>query len=471
MLVKRLLTLMALVMLVPGCSTSPHAKKKRIPVKTLNDVLTNLSPGTLTYEFDPGEDKLIRAEKGTVIFIPAGAFQFADGSLPNGKVSIELKECFSIADMIGEDLSTLSGNQVLQTGGMIHIRASAGGKELSIRDGKAFVIGFPKNDAKDTMDLFYEIKDGNGKKTWGPDYKMYALPGEGGAASDSSAKEGDGRPIRYPVEMTEDLYDYGFSWDLTTSTLFDVTLKGRKQSILDYINDPGNIPDSVAKLFYDNGWRVQCDFNIDATGRMNNFRLKNNELTKYNKYAADVFLNFLRAAPAYDLHNYKEEVPPDWDYSLGVVGSKLINWDRFKIKFREKFADYKNKAIQKLDKEALSLYMFSATKLGWINCDKFWDTKDEKIDFYVKTANPKDAKLQIVFSDIRSIMNGTLEGDRFVFNNVPLGRKIKIVGISYLDGKPTMSSMMGTTSRNGVELTGFREFSFDDLEKELNKPD
>ena len=468
---KPSLIFLLLLVFVIGCSTSP-TKKQRLPVKTLTDVLTNLSPVSDTFEIDPKIEQLIKGEKGTTVYIPADAFQFADGTMPAGKVSIELKECFSLADMIGQNLSTVSGDQILQTGGMIYIKASAAGKELTIRNGKAFVVGFPKNEQKDTMDLFYEVSNEKGDKTWVPDYKMF----EAESINDTPRKdaivgEGNGRRVEYPIEMTEDLYDYCFSYALTTATFYDIKLKGQEKTILDYINDPENIPDSIAKLFVDNEWRVNYDFNIDGTGRMYNFRVADDEYTRYNKYALEVVLEFLKAVPVFDLSTYKERVLPDWDYSIGVMGSKSINWDRFKIKFREQFAEYKTKAIQKLDKEAFGYYMFSATKLGWINCDKFWDTKDEKINFYVKTTNPKEAKVQIMFSDIRSIMSGILEGDKFFFNNVPIGRKIKIVGISYLDGKPTMSSMMGTTNKKGVELTGFKEFSFDDLEAALNKPD
>jgi hypothetical protein len=469
-IIKNILTMALPLFFAVSCSTTSKEEKKQTPINTLNDVLTNLKPQVETFQIKSNEENLITGEKGTTIYIPPDAFQFSDGSIPSGNVILTLKECYSLKDMIAENLSTISQYQILQTAGMIEFKATADGRELLVKNGKAFVIGFPKNSKIDTMDLFYDFKDNSGSKTWIADYKMFEAEAISEAQKDTTIGEGDrSLNLKYPIEMTEDLYDYGLTSVYMTSTFSDIKLVDQDKTILDYINDPENISDSIAKLFIKNDWRVHFNFNIDKNGKINNFRVENDEYTKYNNEALKITEDFFRKAPQFDLSSYKEKVNYDWDYSLGIMGSRQINWDRFKTKFREQFAEYKNKAIQKLDKTALDFYMFSATKLGWINCDKFWDTTDEKIDFIVKTPNANESKIQIVFNDINSIMNGTLKGNQFIFNNVPVNRKIKVIGISYINGKPTMSSLTTKINKDGAQLGAFKEFSLDELETELNK--
>jgi hypothetical protein len=321
------------------------------------------------------------------------------------------------------------------------------------------------------MDLFYDFAINDTSSTWVPDYKMFEAEAMQEAQADTTPSEGDeALNLEYPIEMTDDLYDYGYANSLTTATFYDLKLKGEDRTIVDYINDPSNADSINAHEFSENNWRVNFEFNIDENGVMNNFRVEDDEYTKYNKRAVQIALNFLKSAPAFDIATYDQEVKHDWDYALGIMGSRSINWGRFKAKFRAQFAEYKDKAIQQLDRTALDYYMFSATNMGWINCDRFWDLdEEEKTDFFVSTQAPKDTKIQIVFKDINSIMTGTHKDGKLVFNNVPLGRKVKVIGISYANGKPTLGVAETTIDQNGFELTAFNEFSLDDLEKELNE--
>jgi predicted RNase H-like nuclease (RuvC/YqgF family) len=157
------------------------------------------------------------------------------------------------------------------------------------------------------------------------------------------------------------------------------------------------------------------------------------------------------------------------DYTLGIRGLRQLNQERYKKRFREQYSQYTNKAIQKMDKNTLDFYMFSATKMGWINCDRFWDIDDqEKTHFVVNTTAISDTKVQIVFKDIKSIMNPTHEKENAIFENLPLGKQIKIIGISFENGKPTMAVAETTVDKDGFDLKDFKEFSLDDLETELN---
>lgn len=467
---KTIATLALLTLIFTDCSTDTK-QKRNIPVNSLEDVLENLAPISTTFEIDPAEETTLTGDKGTAVYIPADAFQLGDGTTPTQKVKIELNECYSLTEMIAENMNTTSGHSILETGGMIYFNATANGKQLSLKEGKAFVIGFPKGGQTKEMDLFYDFAMNDTSSTWVLDYKMFAAEAIQQAQTDMTPMEEDvALNFNYPIEMTNDLFDYGFGTCLTTVTFYELKLKGENRTIVDYINDASNADSVTAREFLENNWRVDFELNIDGNGVMNNFRVVDGEGTKYTNRAVEIALGFLKSAPAFDLASYDEEVKPDWDYALGIMGSQSINWDRFKARFRAQFAEYKDKAIQQLDRTALDYYMFSATKMGWINCDRFWDIdKEEKTDFIVKTPTPKDTKVQIIFKDINSIVTGADKDGQFVFNDVSLGRQIKVIGISYDNGKPKMGVAETIIDQDGVELSAFKEFSLDDLEKELNE--
>ena len=124
----------------------------------------------------------------------------------------------------------------------------------------------------------------------------------------------------------------------------------------------------------------------------------------------------------------------------------------------------------RLDKDALKYFVFASTRMGWINCDRFWEIEEEaKTNFVVRTTGAEDSKVQIVFNDINSIMNGTRDGEHMVFYNVPKGRSIKVVGIQYANGSPTMATAETTIDDAGFELTAFHAFTLGELEQALNR--
>ena len=272
------------------------------------------------------------------------------------------------------------------------------------------------------------------------------------------------------LKLTEDLYDYGYWISLRTATFDEIKLLNREETVVEFIENPKNIDSVNAHLFYKNNWRADFDFYINKKGKIYNLRPNKDIGITYNKQALKIARELFESLPPFDIENYERDIRNDWDYSLGIMSSRSINWKRFKQKFRNQYSDYTNQAIQKIDQNTLQYYMFSATEMGWINCDRFWDIEDsEKTDFIVKTNNPTESKIQIIFKDIKSIMTGTYENGVLVFKNIPKGKEIKVIGISYSNGKPTLAVGESFTDYKDFELTNFQEFTLDQLEIELNK--
>lgn len=249
---KVLSGILILSLLLFNCS-SDKKKNRNIPVNSIAEISAVLSPTLEKFEIKGTEETILKGKKGTSIYIPANTFQFEDGTTPTQAVTIEIKECYSLTDMIFEDLQTTSKEQILETNGMVYLNAESDGKKLSVKDGKAVVIGFPKKNAAKEMDLFYEVELNDSTKTWIPDYELFEYQTK--AATDTTDVVGEAAyGIEYPVEMTDDLYDYGYSPFIWTGQLDDFKLKGSDKSIIEYINTLKNIDNATAYSFYKNEW-------------------------------------------------------------------------------------------------------------------------------------------------------------------------------------------------------------------------
>ncbi|WP_107038639.1 OmpA family protein [Brumimicrobium mesophilum] len=74
--------------------------------------------------------------------------------------------------------------------------------------------------------------------------------------------------------------------------------------------------------------------------------------------------------------------------------------------------------------------MLSSSSLGWINCDRFYKSDGPKTDFVVEINEDFSPDISIVFSEINSVLPYSYrEDNKFIFNNVPQGMKISIVGL------------------------------------------
>ncbi|WPO77530.1 hypothetical protein [Flavobacterium sp. KACC 22761] len=104
------------------------------------------------------KDTTILCAEKTKITIKANSFVLLKtGKEATAKIKISVKEYYSISDMILGGLSTTSNGKLLETGGMLHIAATANGEKCDLRKGKNMEIAFPKKGNKDGMQLFNGI--------------------------------------------------------------------------------------------------------------------------------------------------------------------------------------------------------------------------------------------------------------------------------------------------------------------------
>ncbi|MDH4472295.1 MAG: hypothetical protein QE487_06785 [Fluviicola sp.] len=434
--------------------------------------MTNLKPLNSTYEITNSEESVIHCEEGTVLYIPANTFVFENGKVVSGNIKLSVKECYSTASIIGQGLTTESLGKPLETAGMVYLEAKADGKKVVIKEGKSIAMGFPKSDKNAEMDLFYSLKVGNAPPTWILDYKMFEFEGGGQMEGEGLAKTEQ----EYPIEVTEDMYDYFLDCRGGNGAVLEAKFKGSDRIIWDFLGDQENSKTSFAKKFFDNEWYFSVLFNIDQNGKMVDFKPAPPQFDnsgdlrqKITPEAFNLYVNYLKSFPDLEPSSFGGGIEQNWEYSLAVGGAKEIDWLKFKKKFRDRFNETKKDASKKISQLDLNYYVFNVTKLGWINCDRFQNLpEDQKTDFIVKTSGNTNLTIRLIFEDDRTILNGITKGDETVFRDMPLNKKVKLIAIGCKSGKPTLASSRTTISTTAVTLKQFKELTIEELEKELN---
>ncbi len=108
---------------------------------------------------------VVTGKQGTRLILPPNVFNLPEGT----PVTFTLREAYKMGDMLLENLTTQSGNQMLSSGGMVKITATVEGK--SIQPNQPFTLLMPKdpnnpNPMANSMQLFTGVQTPNRPMNW-----------------------------------------------------------------------------------------------------------------------------------------------------------------------------------------------------------------------------------------------------------------------------------------------------------------
>lgn len=406
-----------------------------------------------TMSIDNTRDTLIVGAKGTALFFPKETFVFPDGTSPKGKISIQLKECLSFPEMIRENLATMSGNQILETRGMIHVSAFSENKELSIKEGKSFIVHFPKDTAEKNkpMNLYYGNTGKNENVDWNIDTASIIKPAAeilGSTWSNPCVKE---RYFAFREDTTMNVYKFfDKTFDNKKLTLGNKLLKKKYLFSFTKLKNGNLINRTVTE--------VEGDIYSSKP-------VKSQEIDQY-------VIQFFNTVPSLNPSHCDDA--QDETHVTILIGfdyrPDYKNNEEYNNLFNQKYAVFKDQNIKTMNGAELNYYIFSSSKLGWINCDYFWETQAEKIDYILKVYPNSQPNIKLIFKQAKSIMKGTLEGDKYIFKNVPVDNEIKIVAVAFRGSKPLLSVSETTTGKQVFDKFEYKDFTLTDLERQLNNP-
>lgn len=142
-------TLLLALSIFQACKKDPPVIKNT-PSKTVKlgnslAIWAKHAPATQRFSFDAANGAYIVGAKGIKIYIPQKALLDANNNVVTGTVDLELREYMSKGDMLLSGVTTVSGADILESGGMFYLMARKNGSELKMKNNMGGYMIIPQS--------------------------------------------------------------------------------------------------------------------------------------------------------------------------------------------------------------------------------------------------------------------------------------------------------------------------------------
>lgn len=452
------------------------------------------------YTVNPKAAQVITGNSGTMLLIPENAFTDKNGNAVTGKVKLELVEGITREDILALNLSTMSDQGMLETGGMIYISAqSETGEELELASGKTIEAEIPALQKKPGMQLWEGRENADGTVTWvNPEpmkESLVEVPVESladdASVADSSSPE---KPI---ISQNVVVEDFGiFPWTEVRSltkgglTLRDTIYRWNK--------------DTIRYEVYNNRRIIVGSYSGEGKMQAVDFSDKKFEHTNISTAEFRSRLPYIREACSYGVSRCYADHPnrPLWKSdaaaadTLEKTNCPLADVFRQFAKMKQGKVDpqdpntvaaldaARKKSIENYSKrvaqqqQMYSGYSFGMKKLGWVNCDALYNAGspisfNAHLDGIDVSANPRVTLLipgrNIMISGYRR-PNGNYaftHGETEPRINAPKGETAYVLAQTEVNGKFYYGLKKFVFAGDAVETVNVKEGSKEQMELDM----
>lgn len=394
------------------------------------------------YYINPNADTLLYGKEGTMIYIEKGSFFFYHGEEIPDSVTITLKELYKTSDIIRSNVTMRSGDKMLETGGMIELRAFSKGYDLTLKENKSIVLHFPRKSQTDSMRLFYGDAEyaldegynaGQGKVSW--------------KLEENSVPKTKNKIVSWYTEYP----------NLDNSDL----LLHNNRHVYDTLPDLFNFSKEEIQYFLNKTSKVH--YKIDKKGKLNYENIDGSLISKkMENRLAKVAKKFPLCLP-YTVDGEPIDMPGWFQIWSEITPPEYRSNKGYLNQIERQLSSDSTKSS--LSIAELQYYIFDSKQLGWINCDQFIDPNPNKANFVVSVPESENIFVKIIFKNYKTVMIGNEEKGSFVFENLPINEPVKVVAIDEENGKPLLLIEDTKTSEktfiidklNTVELKKLKE--------------
>ena len=115
-------------------------------------------------------------------------------------------------------------------------------------------------------------------------------------------------------------------------------------------------------------------------------------------------------------------------------------------------------------------YLLMTSELGWVNCDRFINRRNQSIKYKLKINNRDGgAKVNMVFKSLNSILPSRNLNGSFDFGTVSKDEEITLVAIKKENGKLYLDVIDTKTEENPDIEFNFKEVTIQEMKTELQK--
>ena len=359
-----------------------------------------------SFKVQANQDTTLIGARGTMVRIKSNSFVFEDGSAPTQDIDFKMKEVYDYSDMILENLTTMSDNQMLETGGMLYLEAWAEGRKLKLKQDTRLMLYFPFKQNVDDMLLF----------------------------------EGE--------HTAQDL----INWKADSSSRANFNSRFKKNKM--YFEDDAFIypPFKYKAVDFKLPFYVRLMMNLHLINRSNymaalEYKEEEKQRIPYNE-AYDLALN-----------KWKNEAP--------IRKSLWLNQQKNCMNFNKKMMGLSNDMVKNIDMSTVEQHIMSTKSLGWVNCDRFSKIPDDQKISYIINVTDVNTNVKLVFKKYKSSLSGIRNGDNIVFSSIPKNEAVVIIGMAQDKDQPLMDMVEDITDGKEVKQIKCKPVTYGELAQKL----
>ncbi|MFB9051625.1 hypothetical protein ACFFVB_00915 [Formosa undariae] len=415
-----------------------------------------------TITFNADKDTTLICVEGTKLTIKKGSFLDKNNTIVTGNIDLEVTEYYKLSDMVLAHLSTQSDGKLLETGGMLNVKAYQNNAPVHLAPNTTIEILFPTTSKKNGMQLFSGAWD-NENINWTVQnnsntevaVNVEVILQEEQVEVPFSIVE---IPPAYPgcehlepsasKKCTSVAISKFFMANFNTEIAMNLGLTGRQRiNTIFRINQEGR-PVSITSRAADPELEIEANRVISLLPKM----------TPGKQRGKTVIVPYSLPLVFQAESNQRSALTGSTPRKETLRRDSIVN-KRFEDKLIENSASVKV--------YELNGYILRTSKLGWINCDRF--IRRTNIPFKLKIKNAGDARISMIFRSIQSIIPSHKIGDTFDFKMVPKGENVVLIAIKKDLGKLYLGSVETKTAENPEIEFDFKEITLENLHKEIEQ--
>lgn len=392
-----------------------------------------LSPQSQVFDLKGNEINRLECKGGTIILVNRKSFEYEDGTPLSQKTSVTLKvtEYLKRSEMLLSPLTTTTHDgKTLETGGMVYAYAFANSKKCRLKRDSAMHIGFKMTD-DDRFQLFDGSEAANNLVEW-------SLAPDSQPVNAITHNKVDKRPQ----------FSYG--------------------KLEDYIIR--NIGRTVAMKKYNaEGFTICALVTIDKQGKVIQQRLAENKDVFRDVGIDTAFLGMVQRMPLW-IPAFKKGKPVRSRAMIAFNFSGFRDESaQIKMISSEEYASSMRLTVDgmlaNIDDDILT---FPVKRLGWINCDRFYNDPRPKAQLLVD-ANGQNADIKLIFKKINAIMSvSRIQTKQYKSPEIPIGESVYVVGVRK-EGTQFFYGMQEATVDNKTIALNFMPVSDAELKEKLKE--
>jgi hypothetical protein len=410
-------------------------------IKILNEFIAKIQKRGELFTINNLRDTTIQAAEGTVFFIPKNSFY------NEGSVVFEVKEYYKYSDMIANGLKTMADDKQLISGGMLSLTATVNGKEIAMNPTKEIRVFIPNLTPKDSMEIF----EGRKKEMLGT--KSISLIKQNNINWELTKVRIDSVVLKMfirAIDLKDNTMDYTLNaFNNKTKVVFRRAINSSfsKTELLDMLRK--KYGDYYDKIRVHNQWKRNLLFKKVEGQEEEYYKLA------YNSYGVGDTAELLPST----IRTYKltpiDTVYKPWKWIIkGTVTTNV---------------PYFSPSTLKLIGEK---YSIGIDKLGWINCDRFYNYPGKKSSIIVELKDSAHLYVNyMIFEKLKVIIQGYANGKTALFSNIPIGEPVKIISIGVKNKEVVTAVQSIITSTNTINDLIFTPTSTTDFMGSLKKLD